>query len=157
MLREPYPTEDYKDLDFAFTGKWPRGLNDVQMSVERGGKTVDLPAFAPRTIGLHPTQIYETISMSLMTFLLLSYYPYKRRDGLIMVVFMLGYAVHRFLNEMLRTDTDPVAFGMTLSQNISILIFVSGLMLGALALSRPRFSRPPVAGADSTAANGGVD
>jgi len=136
MLREPYPTEDYKDLDFAFTGKWPRGLNDVQMSVERGGKTVDLPAFAPRTIGLHPTQIYETISMSLMTFLLLSYYPYKRRDGLIMVVFMLGYAVHRFLNEMLRTDTDPVAFGMTLSQNISILIFVSGLMLGALALYR---------------------
>jgi len=46
-----------------------------------------------------------------------------------MILFMLGYSVHRFLNEMLRNDTDPVAFGMTLSQNGSILVFVAALAL----------------------------
>jgi prolipoprotein diacylglyceryltransferase len=42
---------------------------------------------------------------------------------------MLGYAVHRFLNEILRKDTDPVAFGMTLSQNGSILVFLGALFM----------------------------
>jgi prolipoprotein diacylglyceryltransferase len=42
---------------------------------------------------------------------------------------MIGYAVHRFLNEMLRNDTDPLADGMTLSQNGSILFAVAGLIL----------------------------
>ena len=42
---------------------------------------VRLPAFVPRTLGLHPTQLYETISMGLCLFLLLSFYPFRRHDG----------------------------------------------------------------------------
>jgi prolipoprotein diacylglyceryltransferase len=57
---------------------------------------------------------------------------------------MLGYAVHRFLNEMLRNDTDPVAFGMTLSQNGSVLVFVVGLLLGLYLLRKPVQYRPIV-------------
>jgi prolipoprotein diacylglyceryltransferase len=53
-----------------------------------------------------------------------------------MVLFMLAYAVHRFLNEMLRTDTDPVAFNMTLSQNISILVLAAGIILGIVVWTR---------------------
>ena len=68
--------------------------------------------------------------MILLVFLLLSIYPYNRVDGLMMVIFMVGYAVHRFLNESLRNDTDPVAFGMTLSQNISILLLIGAAILG---------------------------
>ena len=51
-------------------------------------------------------------------------------------LFMIGYGVHRFLNEMLRTDTEPVAFNMTLSQNISIAVFVVAVLLGILILLR---------------------
>ena len=97
---------------------------------------VTIGPFRPLTLGLNPTQIYETISMVLLLFFMLSYYPLKRYDGSVMVFFMLGYGVHRFLNEMLRTDTDPVAFNMTLSQNISIVVLIAGLVLGAIVWRR---------------------
>jgi prolipoprotein diacylglyceryltransferase len=70
--------------------------------------------------------------MGLLTFFLLSYYPFKRRAGSVMVFFMLGYGIHRFLNEMLRTDNDPVALGMTLSQNISLIVIAAGVVLGLI-------------------------
>jgi phosphatidylglycerol:prolipoprotein diacylglycerol transferase len=70
-----------------------------------------------------------------------SYYPFKTHDGSVMVFFMVGYAVHRFLNEMLRTDTEPVAFNMTLSQNISILVVIAAAVL-ALAVRRHGANSP---------------
>ena len=73
-----------------------------------------------------PTDFLSTL---LIFFLLTAYYPFRRREGEVMILFMMCYAVHRFLNEMLRNDTDPVAFGMTLSQNGSILVFTAALLL----------------------------
>jgi len=126
--------------------EWPRGKNDLTLTIQRpdggGGpavaKEITLPAFAPKTIGLHPTQVYETISMGLLLAVMLLYWPFRRRDGELMVIFMLGYAVHRFLNEMLRDDTAPVFAGMTLSENGSILVFIAGLALLGWLLCRPR-------------------
>lgn len=135
------PVDVYHDVDTQLRVFWPRGKNDLALTVRRDGQDIEVPAFGAWTIGLHPTQIYETISMTLLTFVLLSYYPLKARDGSVMVFFMLGYALHRFLNEILRTDTAPVAFGMTLSQNISLLVGISGLLL-ALAVWTRRPSPP---------------
>ena len=42
--------------------------------------------------------------MVLLILLLLAYYPYRRHDGQLMVLLMLGYAVHRFINESLRIE-----------------------------------------------------
>src|SRR5262249_26882441 len=106
-----------QDLETQLGSGWKRGETEVTLKVNRRGKEVGLEPFAPRTLGLHPTQLYETISMVLLFALLLAFEPFKRRDGWVMVLFMVGYAAHRFLNEVLRKDTDPVAFGMTLSQN----------------------------------------
>jgi phosphatidylglycerol:prolipoprotein diacylglycerol transferase len=109
---------------------WPRGKNDLILNVRHAdGKEADIGPFVPRTIGLHPTQIYESISMGILAMLLLAFFPYRRRTGEVMVLFMLCYAVHRFLNEMLRNDTQPVALDMTLSQNVSIIVFVAGVAL----------------------------
>src|SRR5262249_37620279 len=113
---------------------WPRGRNDVQLTVERDGRKIDLPAISPRTLGLHPTQVYESISMILLMLVLLAYYGLRRRPGEVMVLFIFGYAVHRFLNEALRNDTDPISIGpwsthLTLSQNGSILFFLLGCVL----------------------------
>jgi hypothetical protein len=116
---------------------------ELRFKVERGDRTETLPPFTPRSIGLNPTQIYETISMSLLLFFLLSYYPFRRHDGELMVFLMFGYAVHRFLNETLRTDTDPVAFGMTLSQNVSIGIFAAAILLAVAVWRRPLRSEAP--------------
>jgi prolipoprotein diacylglyceryltransferase len=53
---------------------------------------------------------------------------------------MICYSIHRYLNEMLRTDTDPVAFGLTLSQNVSLLVFAMGLILAFFVYRRPRLT-----------------
>jgi MYXO-CTERM domain-containing protein len=50
--------------------------------------------------------------------------------------------VHRFLNEMLRVDTDPVAFGMTLSQNISVAVLLLAALLMLVLWRRPVQYRP---------------
>ena len=74
----------------------------------------------------------------LLLFLLLSaYYPFKRHDGTIAALFLLLYPLHRFLNELLRNDTQTVKFGMTLSQNGSILIFLAGVVVMIWCVTRP--------------------
>jgi len=119
---------DVIDLFTDLLNNWPRGRNSVQFMVERDGQEVELPACTPRGLGLHPTQTYESISMILLTFLLLAFYPFRRHDGQVWVLFMIAYSIHRFLNESLRTE--PIeAFGLTLAQNISVLT-----LLGAIAL-----------------------
>ena len=130
-----------KDIIVEVNGKQPLRPSHVvptdgvlKLTVNRDGQPVELPAFEPRSLGVNPTQPYETISMALLMFFLLSYYPYKRHDGELLVFLMIGYSVHRYLNEMLRSDIDPGIFGLTLSQNISIVNFV----LGWLAIAAVR-------------------
>ena len=87
----------------------------------------ELPPFTPRTLPLHPTQLYESISMLLIFFVLMAFYPYRRHYGQVFVLLMLCYAVHRFFNETLRNDTDPVLFNLTLSQVVSLAVFAGGI------------------------------
>jgi phosphatidylglycerol:prolipoprotein diacylglycerol transferase len=118
------------DLDLALSpANWPRGKNDLTLTVKRDNKPVDLPAFSPRTLPLYPTQVFESISTGLLLLLLLAYFPLRRHDGELFALFLMLYPLHRFLNEFLRDDTEPVAFGMTLSQNGSLLVFAVGLVL----------------------------
>ena len=124
--------------------------SEIRLRVSRGGAPVSLPPYVPTSIGLNPTQIYETISMLLVLFLLLSYYPFKRHNGELMVILMFCYGVHRFLNEMLRTDTDPVAFGLTLSQNISLLVLALGAVLAVLVWRRPLNADDPPPSSDAS-------
>jgi prolipoprotein diacylglyceryltransferase len=120
---------------------WPRGRNEVQFVVQRDGQEKELPAFCPRTIGLHPTQLYETISMVLLLFLLLSFYPFRRHDGQVVVLLMIGYAFHRFMNEILRTE--PVeGFEMTLSQLISVAVLVTAIGIEIYLRRQPALPRP---------------
>jgi phosphatidylglycerol:prolipoprotein diacylglycerol transferase len=131
------PLADYRDLT-ATLRDWPRGKKDVTLTVRRGTQELVLPPYIPRTVGLVPTQIYESISMFLVFLVLLALYPLRKYDGQVMVVLMLCYAVHRFFNETLRNDTPSyyidllgahIPLGLTFSQWISILIFASGVAL----------------------------
>jgi phosphatidylglycerol:prolipoprotein diacylglycerol transferase len=109
---------------------WPRGKTKLALSVERDGKVIDLPAFIPQTVGVYPTQLYETVSMLLLMCLLLAYYPFRRHDGQLMVVLMIGYAVHRFINESLRIEP-VIGLGLTLSQWGSVVIFTGAVLMEA--------------------------
>jgi phosphatidylglycerol:prolipoprotein diacylglycerol transferase len=104
---------------------WPRGKTDLSLSVRRDGMETELPAFTPRTVGLYPTQLYESVSMFLLLLVLLAYEPFRRREGQVMALLMMGYAVHRYLNEMLRDDPRPIDF----ERYTSLLLFAAGLAL----------------------------
>jgi prolipoprotein diacylglyceryltransferase len=107
---------------------WPRGQHELALKVLRDGKEVDLPAFTPRSVGLYPTQLYETISMILLILLLLAYFPFRRHDGQVMVLCMMGYAVHRFIDESLRIEP-TIGLGLTLSQWGSVVIFAGAVAI----------------------------
>lgn len=97
-------------LDDHLVREWPRGLNELSLRVRRGTQEVDIGPFSPRSLGLHPTQVYESVSMGLAFLLLTAFYPFHRRDGQVVALLMLCYGLHRFLNEQLRNDPRPESF-----------------------------------------------
>jgi prolipoprotein diacylglyceryltransferase len=108
----------------------PKGKARLALAVERDGKTEELPPFTPETVGLYPTQLYETVSMVLLTLLLLAYYPYRRHDGQLLVLVMVGYAAHRYVNESLRVEPSYTG-GLTLSQWGSVVVLGLALAIEA--------------------------
>jgi prolipoprotein diacylglyceryltransferase len=131
------PVDDYYDLVRALTDEWPRGKQRVSFTVRRDSAEEVIGPYVPRTIGLNPTQIYESISMLLLFTVLVFLYPVRRFDGQVLAVLMLGYAVHRYCNELLRHDTPTYFLGLTVSQEISILIFAGGVIIWLLRRHSP--------------------
>jgi len=128
-----HPTPTVDELRRVFYD-WPRGLKSVRLSLRRAGQLFDVE-FQPVTLPLHPTQIYESISMVLLLFVILTFLPFRQYYGQAFVVWMLGYSIHRFFNEVLRDDTDPVLWRFTLSQVGSLILFALGIVLN-LALRK---------------------
>ena len=120
------------DVNKLLVGGWQRGRETLTVEVQRGGKDETL-TFRPRTLPLLPTQLYESISMALLLFLLFAFEPFKRRDGQVMALMMIGYGLHRYVNEILRSDQRPIGF----ESNTSILLFVAGIAMMILLWRMP--------------------
>lgn len=83
------------------------------------------------SLPVHPTQLYSVIDgLILMTFLL-AYFPLRRRDGEVMAMLMVTYPLTRVLIEYLRNDEHVFFAGMTISQNISLIVLACGLLFWA--------------------------
>ncbi|HYJ84496.1 MAG TPA: prolipoprotein diacylglyceryl transferase [Pyrinomonadaceae bacterium] len=84
---------------------------------------------------LHPTQLYESLSMLLVFFLLLWLHKQRRFEGQVILVYALLYSIIRFLIEFVRDDPRGDILGLTTltglstSQIISIIIGISALVL----------------------------
>ena len=63
---------------------------------------VDRPL--PRSLPVHPTQLYSTIDALILCFLLLAFDPFRRRDGALTALMMTIEPITRFLIEGIRTD-----------------------------------------------------
>ena len=79
------------------------------------------------SLPVHPTQLYSTVDGLLLCLLALAYYPIRRRDGEVMALLMVTYPISRILIEYLRSDERVFFAGMTISQNISLGLFICGL------------------------------
>jgi prolipoprotein diacylglyceryltransferase len=123
-----------------FDAGWERGRNVLTLTVrDTSGQNPRELTFEPRTIGLHPTQLYETVSMCLLFLVLLAFDTVPHPEGMQSAVLMMGYAVHRALNELLRNDPRPVG----LERYASYFLFAVGVALAAYVLVRGRRAATP--------------
>jgi prolipoprotein diacylglyceryltransferase len=133
---------------------WPRGQARLTLAFRKAGTKPDDEGeertFIPWTLGLYPTQLYEVVSMFLLFLVLTAYYPLRRYPGQVMAVLMMGYAVHRFLNEMLRDDPRPIEF----ERYTSVALFVAGLALWLVLQRLPAAATP--AGEQQAVTSGGA-
>ena len=95
-----------------------------------GGERDALATNPPASLPVHPAQLYSAITAALIGWLLWSYYPFRRRDGQVVALMLMLYPISRFLEEIIRTD-EPAVFGtgLSISQNISLAVFVAGIGL----------------------------
>jgi phosphatidylglycerol:prolipoprotein diacylglycerol transferase len=93
----------------------------------------------PRSLPVHPTQIYAAISAGLLGWFLWAYYPLRRRDGEALALLLSIYPISRFLEENIRTD-EPAVFGtgLSISQNISVAVLVGVIGLWFYLSRQPR-------------------
>ncbi|MDR4503256.1 MAG: prolipoprotein diacylglyceryl transferase [Candidatus Scalindua sp.] len=76
------------------------------------------------SLPVHPTQIYSSLGNLAIFFMANAFFKYRKRDGEILIIFCMLYSVLRFCMEILRDDNPPLFDGLTISQNISALVFV---------------------------------
>ncbi len=96
-----------------------------------------IPADALYSLPIHPTQLYASIDGLVLCLLLSAYFPLRRRDGEVMALLMVAYPVTRFLIELLRNDEGAYFAGLTISQNISVALFLAGLAFWMWLLRQP--------------------
>lgn len=104
------------------------------------GRVIRWPVSLPdRSRPLHPTQLYSAMNALLLCVFLLAYFPFQKRDGESMALFMLLYPISRFLLEIIRDDELAILrTGLTISQNVSVGLCVVSLAMWVYVLSRPR-------------------
>jgi phosphatidylglycerol:prolipoprotein diacylglycerol transferase len=111
----------------------------VSLRGERYPKQWTVAAPLPRSLPVHPAQLYDTVNGLLLCLLLLAYDPFRRRDGELLGLILVLYPITRFLIEVLRSDEAPIrGTGMTISQNVSLLILVFAIGFWGYLLTRPR-------------------
>jgi phosphatidylglycerol:prolipoprotein diacylglycerol transferase len=94
-----------------------------------------LPDSAPRSLPVLPTQLFEA-GANLVLFAVLTWLYRRRRNrvGLTTAAYLMGYAVIRFAVESLRGDQRQAVGPLSISQAISLAVFVLGLAI--LGVSR---------------------
>jgi len=89
----------------------------------------------PAGVSLHPTQLYESISMLIVFGFLLWLHRRRRFSGQVILSYAVLYAVIRFVIEFFRDDPRGDVFGLTTltglstSQMIGIIVGIASLLL----------------------------
>jgi phosphatidylglycerol:prolipoprotein diacylglycerol transferase len=125
--------EAQQELLVAFASGLPLKLETVS------GQALQIAADQPpRSRPVHPTQIYSSINAALLAWVLWSFFPFRRRDGEVFALMLTLYPIARFLLEIIRVDESAVfGTGLSISQNISLAVFVGALAMWAILLRQP--------------------
>lgn len=75
------------------------------------------------------TFFYESSLNCILLIVMLLAYPHFKRKGYLLSLYMIGYGAIRFFVEGLRTDSLYIAPGLRVSQLLSLVLVVGGLLL----------------------------
>ena len=147
-----------RPLRASTAGRWPRSMkrSGAARAFDDGGNlelvTADgihrlspLAGSAERSRPVHPAQLYSALDAFLLCLFLIAYYPFRRRDGEVTALTLTLHPLSRFLLEIIRTDEGPVfGTGLSISQNISLLVFAGAIVLWIYLSRQPRGTVWPV-------------
>ena len=104
-----------------------------------------LPSTGQRSLPVHPTQVYSSITAALLAAFLLAWYPYRTRDGEVLALLFTLYPLARFLLEEIRVD-EPGVWGTTLSvsQMVSLGVLLVVALFWVYLLKQPPGSVLPI-------------
>jgi len=95
-----------------------------------------------RSLPIHPTQLYSAIGAFLLTFFLLAWSPIRRHDGELTALTVSIYPIMRILEEAIRHDEPFIGrTGMTISQNVSVLLLAVAVAIWIFVLRSPRIAQ----------------
>lgn len=118
--------------DLPWAVQFPPGSMVYQAQVEAG----IIPEGAEATIPLHPTQIYSSLLAFLLAGILTWAFRNRRFEGFVLGLMLTLYPVNRFILELIRNDEQgQLGTSLTISQLISIILFISGVTM-LVTLSR---------------------
>ena len=83
-------------------------------------------ARAHPSLSIHPAQIYGLINALLLSGVLAYLFHYRKRHGVVLGALLLLYPISRILLEMIRHDNPHDVGGLTVSQSVSVAMFVCG-------------------------------
>jgi phosphatidylglycerol:prolipoprotein diacylglycerol transferase len=106
----------------------------------------------PTTTPVHPTPIYETLTMGIVA-LLLWRWRHRWRPGTLFALWMLLAGIERFLVEFVRRNPAEL-LGLTQPQLISVLMIAGGAVF--LWLLRGAPARAPETPAPTSASSAGA-
>ncbi len=124
----------------------------IALETNAGRFDVSLPAMPSASLPVHPTQIYSSINALLLTLVLWFFYPYRPRDGAVFALMLTLYPIARFTLEMIRSDEPGMFAGLTVSQNLSLVLLAAAAVLWIFILSRPKSLALPWRAPNSAAA-----
>jgi phosphatidylglycerol:prolipoprotein diacylglycerol transferase len=99
----------------------PAFIQHLNMHLVKFSDTFSMP--------VHPTQLYSSLCLFVIFFILVILRKHGRFNGEILSVYLILYSFARFFVEYLRGDAQIVFFGISLYQLCSVAFFVSGIIL----------------------------
>jgi len=75
---------------------------------------------------VHPTQLYYSITYVLLFFVLRMLYRRRLKPGVVFSTYILGFALTRYIIDMLRGDLLATEFGLYPTQIIGVVLFIMG-------------------------------
>lgn len=126
---------------------WQPSGDSVSIQTVESRSIAHLPTAAPppRSLPVHPTQLYSTIDALILCLFLLAYDPFRRRDGELLALLLTLYPISRFLMEFIRTDEPGIlGSGLSIGQIVSLLILAATAGLWFYVLRKPPARALPV-------------